>query len=76
MSAPLRHPSEAGTDYIDTLSAGGPRHRRSPAMELSRHVDISVHTGPQPTQHRPAPPSHQLLGGGGGAAETLAETLV
>ena len=49
MSAPLRHPSVAGTEHIDTLSAGGPRHRRSPAMELSRHVDVSVHTGPQPT---------------------------
>ena len=49
MSAPLCHPSVAGTEHIDTLSAGGPRHRRSPAMELSRHVDVSVHTGPQPT---------------------------
>ena len=49
MSAPLRHPSVAGTEPIDTLSAGGPRHRRNPAMELSRHVDVSVHTGPQPT---------------------------
>ena len=49
MSAPLRHPSVAGTEHIDTLSAGGPRHRRNPAMELSRHVDVSVHTGPQPT---------------------------
>ena len=49
MSAPLCHPSVAGTEHIDTLSAGGPRHRRSPAMELSRQVDVSVHTGPQPT---------------------------
>ena len=68
MSAPLRHPSVAGTEHIYTLSAGGPRHRRSPAMELSRHLDVSVHTGPPflqhtASQHRPAPPSHQLLGG-------------
>ena len=49
MSAPLRHPSVAGTEHIDTLSADGPRHRHSPAMDLSRHVDVSVHTGPQPT---------------------------
>ena len=73
MSAPLRHPSVAGTEHIDTLSADGPRHRRSPAMELSHHLDVSVHTGPQPTlpstHSKPASsctPSHQLLGGGGG----------
>ena len=57
MSAPLRHPSEAGTEHIDTLSAGGPRHCRSPAMELSRHVDVSVHTGPQPT----LPSTHSIV---------------
>ena len=73
MSAPLRHPSVAGTEHIDTLSAGGPRHRRSPAMELSRHVDVSVHTGPQPTlpstHSKPASsctPIAPVTGGGGG----------
>ena len=40
MSAPLRHPSVAGTEHIDTLSAAGPSLRRSPAMELSRHLDV------------------------------------
>ena len=71
------------SDWYDTLSEGWPRHRRrSPAMELSRHVDVSVHTGPQPTlpstHSKPASSctlSHQLLGGGGGgAAETLVST--
>ena len=69
MSAPLRQLSVAGTEHIDTLSACGPRHRRSPAMELSRHVDVSVHPGPQPTlpstHSKPTSsctPSHQLLG--------------
>ena len=73
MSAPLRHPSVAGTEHIDTLSAGGPRHRRSPAMELSRHVDVGVHTGPQPTlpstHSKPTSscnPIAPVTGGGGG----------
>ena len=73
MSAPLRHPSVACTEHIDTLSAGGPRHRRSPAMELSYHVDVSVHTGPQPTlpstHSKPAlscTPIAPITGGGGG----------
>ena len=73
MSAPLRHPSVAGTEHIDTLSACGPRHRRSPAMEFSRHVDVSVHTGPQPTlpstHSKPTSsftPIAPVTGGGGG----------
>ena len=73
MSAPLRHPSVAGTEHIDTLSAGGPRHRCSPAMELSHQVDVSVHTGPQPTlpstHSKPAlscTPIAPVTGGGGG----------
>ena len=73
MSEPLRHPSVAGTEHIDTLSAGGLRQRRSPAMELSRHVDVSVHTGPQPTlpstHSKPASsctPIAPVTGGGGG----------
>ena len=83
MSAPLRHPSVAGTEHIDTLSAGGPRHRRSPAMELSRHVDVSVHTGPQPTlpstHIKPTSsctPIAPVTGGGGGGGKSAAETLV
>ena len=97
MSAPLRHPSEAGTEYIDTLSAGGPRpslighpasvdvkqHEKvgrataavqlwsSPATWTS--VYIRAHSPPflqhTASQHRPAPPSHQLLGVGGGGVQ-------
>ena len=79
MSAPLRHPSVAVpvAEHIDTLSAGGPRHRRSPAMELSRHVDVSVHTGPQPTlpstHSKPASsctPIAPVTGGGGCSGDT------
>ena len=69
--------------WYDTLSAGGPRHRRSPAMDLSRHVDISVHTGPQPTlpstHSKPASsftPIAPVTGGGGGGGGCAAETLV
>ena len=69
MSAPLRHPSVAGTEHIDTLSACGLRHRRSPAMELSRHVDVSVlpstHSRPKSSCNHitlvtvpPPPPPH------------------
>ena len=65
MSAPLRHPSVASTEHIDTLSAGGPS---SPATWTS--VYIRAHSPPflqhTASQHRPAPPSHQLLLGGGG----------
>ena len=79
MSAPLRHPSVAGTEHIDTLSAGGPRHRRSPAMELSRHMDVSVHTGPQPTlpstHSKPASSCTPIAPvTGGGAAEDTCVT--
>ena len=72
-SALLRHPSVASTEHIDTLSADGPRHRRSPAMELSRHLDVSVHRGPQPilpsTHSKPASsctPIAPVTGWGGG----------
>ena len=34
MSAPLRHPSVAGTEHINTLSACGPRHGATAAVQL------------------------------------------